>query len=585
VDVVKKLKIIVIISLIAVVFVLVILVRRNVNPKTQVTSPDALMSRLPNVTPERLLNPPDGDWLQWGRTYDGLSFSPLKNINRKNVNKLNVAWRKEISGGGGMPAPLVHEGILFLQTTSDSLLALDGTNGKILWRYRFQPSTASTKKMGIALSGDKVFLPTSDGHIVALNFKTGAVIWDHKIEAKGPIDLRGAPLIVHDRVIQGAPGSLPGGGFIVALDIFTGDEVWRFQTVAQPNTPGGNTWNDLPLEERTGGSVWHQGTYDPELNLVFFGTAPTYHTAALIEKVHKPGVTNEALYTDCTVALNPDDGKLMWFYQHFPNDQWDLDWVFERQIVTMKVDGKDRKVVMSTGKLGITEGLDAKTGKYLFSIDAGIQNIISSIDSQTGVKKISQEKLPFPQKITEVCPSMVGARSWPPTSYNQKTEMLFVPLLKLCTRYGESGHKVFSTRIPVTFAEHPEAKRGTLGRLQAVNVNSKKLSWAAELESPLSTSVLGTAGGLIFAGDIEPSLKAFDDSNGKLLWTAKLDDFPSSNVISYSVGEKQYVAVVAGLRNALIRDFLDARDLWRNDRGLPKAKKLESHPAVWVFAL
>ena len=192
--------------------------------------------------------------------------------------------------------------------------------------------------------------------------------------------------------------------------------------MARPGEPGGDTWNDLPLEQRNGGSVWVTGSYDPKLELVYFGPAPTYDTAPLLERVEKEGVSNEALFTNATVALDATTGKLAWYYQHLANDQWDLDWAFERQVVDLPVDGVMRRAVVNVGKLAIVEALDAATGEYLFSIDLGLQNVIASIDPETGKKTINPG---VEIDLTEprlVCPTVVGARSWPPTSFEPGNE-------------------------------------------------------------------------------------------------------------------------------------------------------------------
>ena len=177
----------------------------------------------------------------------------------------------------------------------------------------------------------------------------------------------------------GTSGRVGGKNYIVALDAETGNLAWRFNTIAQPGEPGGDTWNDHTAEERNGGSVWTAGSYDSALNLAFFGVAQTYDTALLVKPV-RPGAKTDGLYTDCTLAINPDTGKLVWYYQHLPNDQWDLDWVFERQIVRMPVNGVVRPVIMTSGKQATYDVLDAETGKWIYSKDLGLQNIVSSID-------------------------------------------------------------------------------------------------------------------------------------------------------------------------------------------------------------
>ena len=258
--------------------------RAELDPDAPVPSSPSRSARLNGLSPvtDRMLqDPPAADWLQWGRTYDGQNFSPLKLITRKNVQNLRPAWRAPLRGGTSMPTPVVHDGVMFLQTIPDTVLALDGSNGQVLWRHQYKPATQSSRKMGLSLHGDKVLVPTSDLHVLALNAKTGELIWDHEIhadaptEGRGQLQLRSAPLVVNDKVIQGVTSSFtPGGGFILGLDIHSGKELWRFHTIARPGEPGGNSWNGLPLEKRSGGSVWHQGTYDAELNLIYFGAAP-----------------------------------------------------------------------------------------------------------------------------------------------------------------------------------------------------------------------------------------------------------------------------------------------------------------------
>jgi len=558
-------------------------------------TPEALLGGMRPVTPAMLQNPAPGDWLQWGRTYDGHNFSPLKRINRESVKNLAPAWSAPLQAGLAMPTPLVHDGVMFLNTSPDTVLALDAATGKELWRrtHTVAEDVSSTMKMGLALSSGLVFVPTSDLHVLALDAKTGATVWDHMIEVRPPavkgttLGLRSAPFIVGDKVIQGVTTSfVPGGGFIVALDISTGRELWRFNTIARPDEPGGDTWNGLPLDKRSGGSVWHQGTWDRDLNLVYFGVAPTYDTAGLIKPSEIPGHTRDALYTNSTIALNPDTGKLEWHYQHFSNDQWDLDWVFERQIATIRIGGRNRKVVMNMGKMGILEGVDAATGAYVFSIDAGTQNIITAIDPVTGAKTIDPNRLPDPERATMYCPGPSGARSWPPTSFSKNTGLLYAPLTEWCMGMGgKTGSLLSAPGSVLSAADHPDAvKDGKMGRLQAFDVAGKKLAWTHDLDAPLSTSALATAGGVVFTGDLDPSLKAFDDRDGRLLWTAPLPNAPSSSVITYSVGQTQYVAVVAGMRNNHISDQLRRYQAFRKARGLT-ADPPPTPASIEVFAL
>jgi len=536
----------------------------------------ARLAGLTTVTAELLRDPPAADWLQWGRTYDGLNFSPLQTINRDNVRDLRPAWRVPVRDGTSMPMPLVHDGVIFFQTIPDTVLALDGATGDILWRYRYSPDTQSSRKMGLALSA-----------------KTGELLWDHEIEAVdlaqgrgGGYQLRSAPLVVGDKVIQGVAASfVPRGGFIVAIDIESGEEAWRFHTIARPGAPGGNTWNGLPLDARSGGSVWHQGTYDPELHLLYFGVAPTYDTGPLLHPIDDVGVTSDALYTNCTIALNPDTGELVWHYQHMANDQWDMDWVFERQLLDVQIGDRRRRVVMNVGKMAILDALDAATGEYLFSVDVGTQNIVTAIDPETGAKTIDPEKLPDVERTLVFCPGVSGARAWPPTSFSPRTAFLYLPLTEWCNTMGPEGFQLLTSGVGIGSAQHPDSDDGTMGRLQAIDVEGRALAWAHHQPAPLSTSALATAGGVVFAGDLDPALKAFDDTSGELLWQARLDDLPSGTLVTYSIGETQYVVVVVGLRNNHVSDLSRTYNAFRTRRGETDVEAPRGGAAIWAFAL
>jgi alcohol dehydrogenase (cytochrome c) len=553
----------------------------------------SLFAKYRAVTPAMLENPPVGDWLLPARTRDSNNFSPLTGIDRQNVDKLSEAWRAPLQAGPSMPIPLVHDGVMYLQTTPDVVLALNAANGELLWRHVYVPEGWSSQKMGLAIHEDKLYVPTSDLHVIALNAKTGKTIWNYEIAIKAPakkrseFNLRSAPLVVGDKLIQAVTAAgAQGGGFIAGLDLATGREVWRFNTIPRPGEPGGNSWNGLPIEARTGASVWNQGSYDKDLGLVFYGVSQTYDTAPLLKRSPDPSVNNDALYTNSTVALDPDTGKLVWHYQHLANDQWDLDWAFERTLTTMKVGGKDRRVVMNVGKMGILDALDAKSGEYLFSIDAGTQNVIAGIDPKTGAKLIDPSKVPDITRPALICPSVSGARAWPTTSLNASTGKIFVPITEWCMTFHDKGSTLLSAPgASSVSANHPDAEKdGMMGRLQAMDVGNQKRSWNHDLPAPVSTAVLATAGGVVFAGDLDPSLKAFDDRDGKLLWTGKLDNFPSSSVITYTVGNKQYVAVVQGHRNGHVSALVPRYQAFRRERG-ETAPNPTGTPAVVVFAL
>ena len=227
------------------------------------------LAGLSAVTDAMLIDPPASDWLQWGNTYDGQRFSTLDAINRETVDRLALDWRKPLPAGPNMPHVVVHEGVMFLHTHPDTVLALDATNGDVLWRYVHATQGRANQKLGLALADDKVLVPTSDKHVLALDAKKGTLIWDHQIELPVPMmrpryQLRSAPLVAAGRVIQGVTATyIPKGGFILGIDLETGEKVWQFDTVAAPDDPRGNTWNDLPAERRNGGTAARFGIRAP----------------------------------------------------------------------------------------------------------------------------------------------------------------------------------------------------------------------------------------------------------------------------------------------------------------------------------
>jgi alcohol dehydrogenase (cytochrome c) len=377
----------------------------------------------------------------------------------------------------------------------------------------------------------------------------------------------------------GTVGRNPGGQFIVALDAETGKEAWRFATIARPGEPGGESWNGLPLEQRNGGSVWVPGSYDPALNLAFFGPAPTYDTGPLRDPVNRPGITNDALYTNATVAINPDTGKLVWHFQHQPNDQWDFDWSFSRVIFTMNVGGTPKKVVATAGKTAIFEVVEADTGKYVSSMDLGLQDVVVKIDPRTGAKTINPRLVPGGGDPVTVCPHAGGAKSWIPESLNPTTRALFVPLVESCmdlTPVEAGGRGSLSTGVRWTLRPRPDSD-GRYGRLQAINLETGRTLWTHRQRAPLSSGVLATAGGVVFAGGLDRVFAAYDDATGAELWRMRLNDVPNSAPISFMANGRQYIALTVGNGGAQAATFPALVPEIQNppDRGA----------ALWVFEL
>jgi alcohol dehydrogenase (cytochrome c) len=538
------------------------------------------LDRITPVTDALLQNPPTGDWLTWRRGFDYQGFSPLKQITKANVNNLRVAWTWTLSPGSNEATPIVHDGVMFLHSPGDKLQAIDAATGDLLWQYArlLPPGVNAGNKRAISIYGNKVYLGTSDVHVVALDVKTGRVIWDQPLTEERGFGLSGGPLVAKGKVMIGTSGRVGGKNYIVALDAETGKLAWRFNTIAQPGEPGGDTWNDHTAEERNGASVWIAGSYDSALNLAFFGVAQTYDTALLAKPVRQ-GAKTDGLYTDCTLAINPDTGKLVWYYQHLPNDQWDLDWVFERQVVRMPVNGVVRPVIMTSGKQATYDVLDAETGKWIYSKDLGLQNIVSSIDPVTGKKTINPETLPGASQTRFVCPHVDGAKSWLPGSFNPNTKIMYVPLIEACmdlAPVGDGGGRaLLSPGIRPMLRPRPDSD-GKYGRVEAINMLTREVLWTERHRAPVSSGALDTAGGVIFNGSIDRFFRAYDDQTGKLLWETRLSDVPSNAPISYSVNGRQYIAIGVGNGGAQATGFTAL---------VPEIQNLDRSPAIWVFQL
>ena len=556
------------------------------------TDSDARSATIGPVSDAMLASPPAEDWLIWRRTYAGSGFSPLDQINRETVADLALAWSMELESGPNIPTPLVHDGVLFLLSTRDTLLAMDAASGEPLWSHTHESGSTPSARIGIALHGNKVIMPTADLRLLALDTGTGEKIWDSQISTSRsgrlPYTLRGAPLIAGGMVIQGVTATMvPGGGMIVGMDLETGEEVWRFNTVAQPGQPGGNTWNDIPAAQRSGGSVWVPGSYEPRLNLVYFGLAPTYNTEPLLRPVNIPGVNNDALYTNATVALRPRTGELVWYFQHVANDQWDLDWVYERQLMDLEVNGETRRVILTAGKMALYDALDAATGEYLFSMDMGLQNIVTAIDPDTGAKTLSPAATPNAEDTALLCPFANGGRNWQAASFNPGTRMLYLPIAEICMNAGPTGQGgILSTGAAMRPTPSPLAgSDGRFGRWQAVNVETRELVWDHREVVPPSSAALATGGGLVFIGALDESFKALDDQSGELLWETDLGDIPASFPITYSVDDRQYIAVAIGTPTINANVWIGVMNgfLGGDDNVITRLQR--SGPALKVFAL
>ena len=536
------------------------------------------LDRITPVSESLLENPPDGSWLSWRRTRDDAGFSPLTQITDNNASHLRVAWTLGLPSGPNEATPLVHDGVIFVHSFGDHIRALDASTGDELWHYNrdLPGGVPATVHRNFALYQDKLYYATSDAHVIALAIKTGQVVWDQAIDdpSRKVNSATGGPIIVDGVLMQGVNAYIsPGGGYVIGLDANSGKVLWRFDTIPQPGDPNGNSWNGLPREKRTGGSVWTAGSYDSKTGLAFFGPAPTYDIRLLRTPIKVDGINSEALYTDATIALDPHTGRLIWYYQHLPNDQWDLDWAFERQVVDLPVNGELRRLVVTAGKEALYDALDAKTGQYVFSLDLGLQNLITAVDPGSGAKTIDSRLVPAENKTVVVCPSSSGAKSWLPGSYDASHRILYVPLTESCMNVSATRKGTFG----VVTVRPPFDSDGRYGRLQAINLQTRKTMWTTRQRAPQTTGVLATAGGVLFAGALDRWFSAYSTRSGSKLWSIRLSDVPNSAPITYLAKGKQYVAMVVGGGFGVTESYYPL---------VPEITESDTRSsAIWVFAL
>jgi alcohol dehydrogenase (cytochrome c) len=501
-----------------------------------------------DVTDDMLKNPADGEWLMYRRNYQGWSFSPLKQITPDNVKTLTLKWAWNMNeGGASQVTPIVHAGVMFLSNTSNTVQALDARSGELIWENRIGPVSkiAYGGTRSLAIYHDKVFVATTDAKIHALDARTGKIVWE-QVLGNPNNSATGGVMVMRGKVLTGLTGCdnySENNCYISAFDADTGKRDWKFYTTALEGQPGGDTWNGLPNLLRGGGDTWIAGTYDPELNTTYWGVA---QTKPWFRASRKSG-NGATLYSSSTLALNPDDGKLKWYFQHAPGESLDLDEVFERVLI----DHGDQKTVMTIGKVGILWKLDRVTGKFLAAKETVFQNVFSNIDHKTGA--VTYRKDIFNQKTDQwfsSCPGPEGGHDWQATSYNQPTDLLIIPLSQSCVMI--EGHEVDQklggggTAASQKFFFMPGTHQN-MGKLVAYRTSDMKEMWSWQQRVPFLTAVLSTGGGVAFIGDFNRSFKAVDVKTGKIIWQTRLGNTVQGYPVSFSLDGKQYVAVATGL--------------------------------------
>jgi alcohol dehydrogenase (cytochrome c) len=515
------------------------------------------------VTDAMIANPDAGDWLQWRGTLDNWGYSPLDQVNRDTVGDLELAWAWPMPQGGLQEvAPIVHDGIMFLATNQNTVQALDAVTGDLIWTYThlrpefvggYHNYQATRQKNSVTLYGDHVILSTVDAKLIALEALTGQIVWETQVHdwEKG-YSFTAGPIIADGKIIIGTSGcsivGTAGGCYITAHEANSGEELWRFNTLVDPNNPEVDaSWNGVPAENRWGATPWTTGSYDPELGLVYYGTGMPIPYAEII----RGSGDGDVLYTNSTLALDAETGELVWYFQHLPRDNWDLDSPFERILVDAEFEGEMRKMLVTVpGKSSIAFALDRETGEYLWSQETVYQNVVSSIDPETGRVQINLDTVPTAEgQEVLFCPSISGGKLWQAAAYSPLTNAFYIPLADTCQTLSpipvnaSQGTAVGGIRSgPRQLAPGAEAA----GVVEALDVSTGEQIWRYTTRPIISSSVVTTGGGLVFGGDAGRFFSAWDQETGEVLWSSRLNAPIGGYPMTYMVDGVQYVVAPTG---------------------------------------
>jgi alcohol dehydrogenase (cytochrome c) len=546
------------------------------------------------VTTQMLEHPSPNDWLMYSRTYDAQRFSPLQQIDTSNVQRLGLAWTRSIGVGTTETIPLVYDGVMFVVAPGAIVQALDATTGDLLWEYaRKVPAgvASGARTKNLAIYADVIVYTAPDSFVVGLDARTGQVRWESKTDTRGNTS---GPLVVEGLAVSG--GACSGNRdncYLVAHDALSGKEVWRFHTTPGPGEPGDESWHGASIQNRQASTWGLPGSYDPVRKLLYWGVAnPMPDQRAARHNGDADGTARSSpadLYSNSTIALDPNTGRLAWYYQHLPADDWDLDATHERTLVHTRVapdpravkwinpairPGEERDVAVNVAEGGGIWALDRVTGEFLwatpFPFDVPEFNI-STIDPATGKAHINWDLvLKKPGDRRTVC--YWNTRSYWPTAYSPVTNSLYTSYIDVCRDItapgggGTGGWKV----VP-----RPGSNPDALTGLAKIDLATGEILRFDLGRAPGNGALLATAGGLIFHGDMSRRFRAFDARTGTRLWETILGGNVSVSTITYAVRGKQYVAVMTG-DNLKVPELLGL---------VPELRMPRGDDAIYVFAL
>lgn len=518
---------------------------------------------LAQVTPERLLRAADEtrNWLTYSGSYMSQRYTQLRQVTPANVKDLEQKWIFQMQSLQSFAAtPLVVDGVMYVTQAPNDIVALDARTGRVFWVYHYAATPGriccrGLVNRGVAILGDTLFMATVDAHLVAVDAKNGELLWDAKVgEAKAAYAMTLAPLAIKDKVIVGVAGAEYGiRGYVAAYDARTGKEAWKFYTIPGPGEPGNDSWPPGGWEHG-GASIWTTGSYDPELNLTYWGVGnpgPDFNAAQR---------AGDNLYSDSVVALDADTGKLKWHFQFTPNDPYDYDSTQVPVLVDANWAGSPRKLMLWGNRNGFFYVLDRTTGRFLFGSPFTKVNWASGLHPTTGRPILSPQPAGRP-----TFPGPVGATNWYSPSYSPRTGLFYLSAWEGYSTVFAEGDRVAHkegqnftggnlTQTPGT-APMPLLGRGVIntwhegaprGVVMAIDPATGTKKWAFEMHDVTTAGILTTASDLLFTGGREGYFQALDARTGALLWKVSVGGEVAAAPMSYEVDGRQYVAIAAG---------------------------------------
>lgn len=500
------------------------------------------------VTADRIRNAraEANNWLTYYGAYDGQRFSTLDEIDTSNVKRLRPAWQFEFGPIGIIPnpatysfeaAPIVVDGVMYVSGWDGYVWCLDAATGQLLWQYQHQipidtPLCCGNVNRGVAVANGRVYVATQNGYLVALDATNGKPVWQTAYaDVRAGESATAAPLVVKNLVIAGASGGEYGvRGHIDAFDLATGQRVWRRYTIPAPGEPGSETWSG-DAWQRGGGTTWITGTYDPELDLVYWGTG---NPGPLFDDEPRRG-TN--LYTNSVLALDPDDGSIRWHYQFTPDDVWDYDGVNENILF----ERNGRKLLAHFDRNGYLFILDRTDGKLVRVTRFGETVTWGDIDASG---RVTTRLKPTRDGI-DICPGPAGAKEWTHAAFNPRTGLLYTPTIDACATF-RLVPQPFREGMFYLGGDADVAKHEQTGHVKAIDPDTGREVWSWKGSHPVVASILTTAGDLVFTGEPNGMFNAWNARTGELLWQYQTGNGVHSNPVTYSVNGKQYIAVPTG---------------------------------------